>query len=136
MSPRREPAEPVEPDPARPVGADERPDAGAPGGPAAAWPGVEDPRVREGVAHLQHAARELIAASRALLDVAEELVDDPAAARNLASLVGTLAQAAGKAVAGGLADVVTPGAAGGGASPGAGARRPDDDPPVQRIPIS
>lgn len=45
-------------------------------------------RAREGVEHLQAAARELIEAARAALDVAEELVDDP---ESVASLVGTLA---------------------------------------------
>lgn len=44
-------------------------------------------RAREGLQHLQAAARELIHAARALLDVAEDLVDDPAA---LATLVGAL----------------------------------------------
>jgi hypothetical protein len=45
-------------------------------------------RAREGVAHLQAAARELIAAARAALDVAEDLVGDPDSA---AALVGVLA---------------------------------------------
>jgi len=45
-------------------------------------------RAREGLQHLQAAARELILAARALLDVAEDLVDDPAA---LATLVGAVA---------------------------------------------
>jgi hypothetical protein len=44
-------------------------------------------RAREGVEHLQAAARELIEAARAALDVAEELIDDP---ESVASLVGTL----------------------------------------------
>ncbi len=44
-------------------------------------------RAREGVEHLQAAARELIEAARAALDVAEEWVNDPEA---LASLAGTL----------------------------------------------
>jgi len=46
-------------------------------------------RAREAVDHLQSAARELIAAARAALDVADELVNDPetvaAAARALVS---------------------------------------------------
>jgi len=45
-------------------------------------------RAREGVEHLQAAARELIEAARAALDVAEEWVNDP---ESLASLAGTLA---------------------------------------------
>jgi hypothetical protein len=35
-------------------------------------------RAMEAVEHLQHAALEMIAAARAVLDVAEELVRDPA----------------------------------------------------------
>jgi hypothetical protein len=44
-------------------------------------------RARDGLVHLQAAARELIQAARALLDVAEDLIDDPAA---IATLVGAL----------------------------------------------
>ncbi len=47
-------------------------------------------RAREGVEHLQAAARELIHAARAVLDVAEDLVDDPAAVASMADAVGTL----------------------------------------------
>jgi hypothetical protein len=54
-------------------------------------------RAREGLDHLQAAARELIAAARAALDVAEDLIDDP---DTIASVVG----AAGHL--GGLGDVV------------------------------
>lgn len=42
-------------------------------------------RARQGIEHLQAAARELIAAARAALDVAEDLVDDP---DTVASLTG------------------------------------------------
>jgi hypothetical protein len=55
--------------------------------------GIDD-RAREGVEHLQAAAREMIRAARALLDVAEELVDDPTTATNAIGALGTLAQAA------------------------------------------
>lgn len=51
-------------------------------------PPAAQARAREGVEHLQTAARELIAAARAALDVAEEWVNDPESA---ASLAGTLA---------------------------------------------
>jgi len=51
-------------------------------------PPTAQARAREGVEHLQAAARELIEAARAALDVAEELVDDP---ESVASLLGTLA---------------------------------------------
>ena len=39
--------------------------------------GGED-RLRETTAHLQAAAKELIAAARTVLDVAEDMIDDPA----------------------------------------------------------
>lgn len=45
-------------------------------------------RARDSVEHLRAAAHELIEAARAVLDVAEEWVDDP---ESLASLAGTLA---------------------------------------------
>jgi hypothetical protein len=80
---------------------------------------AHDPRLQAGLDHLQRAAREMIAASRALLDVAEELVEDPKAASGIIDLFGSVA--------------------------GRGERRPPqgspdghdgDDPPVQRIPVS
>lgn len=39
---------------------------------------TNDERAREAIEHLQRAALELIAAARAVLDVAEDLVKDPA----------------------------------------------------------
>jgi hypothetical protein len=51
-------------------------------------------RAREGVQHLQAAARELIHAARALLDVAEDLIDDPAAIATLAGALGAIGDAA------------------------------------------
>jgi hypothetical protein len=51
-------------------------------------------RAREGIQHLQAAARELIHAARALLDVAEDLIDDPAAIAALAGALGTMGDAA------------------------------------------
>lgn len=89
----------------------------------------DDPRVQAGVEHLKRAAHEAIAASRALLDVAEDLVDDPRALGGVLELLGGLGGLAGRL-----------GSAGGGR-----ADRPDrdpfasdgdDDPPVQRIPVS
>lgn len=71
--------------------------------------------VKEAVEHLQQGVLEVIRASRALLDLAEELVADPAPLAGLAHLVTDLA---GKGRA-------RTEAAGG-----------DDDPPVQRIRIS
>lgn len=52
--------------------------------------GHED-HAREGLEHLQAAAREVIKATRSLLDAAEELVDDPSAVQ---SMVASVAQAA------------------------------------------
>jgi hypothetical protein len=49
---------------------------------------------RAGVEHLQAAAREMIRATRSLLDAAEELVEDPAAVQNLVGTIATVAQAA------------------------------------------
>jgi hypothetical protein len=51
-------------------------------------------RAREGIQHLQAAARELIHAARALLDVAEDLLDDPAAIATLAGALGAMGDAA------------------------------------------
>jgi len=94
----------------------------------------DDPRVQAGIEHLQRAAREAIAASRALLDVAEDLVEEPGAVGGLLDLLGGV---------GGLATRL--GAAGRGGVSGDGVYRgsarssgedDDDDPPVQRIPVS
>lgn len=54
--------------------------------------GLDDPRTREGVEHLQTAARELIAAARAFLDVAEDAVADPAAVQDWARTAGDIWQ--------------------------------------------
>jgi hypothetical protein len=57
-------------------------------------------RARDGIQHLQGAARELIHAARALLDVAEDVVDDPAAIATLVGALGALGDAArGRATA-------------------------------------
>lgn len=53
-----------------------------------------DTHAREGVEHLQAAAREVIKATRSLLDAAEELVDDPAAVQGLVGTIASVAQAA------------------------------------------
>ncbi len=52
---------------------------------------MNDERMREGVEHLQAAALELIEAARAFLDVAEDVVKDPA---TLVELVAEAAQQA------------------------------------------
>ena len=74
------------------------------------------------VEHLQAAAREVIQATRSLLDAAEELVDDPSAVQNLVGTIASVAQAAAVRLRGDL-----PGQAPDG----------DDDPGrVQRIRVS
>lgn len=86
-------------------------------------------RAQEGVQHLQAAARELIAAARAALDVAEEWVDDPEA---VSALVGTLATVgdAARRLAGGVTGASGP--AGGTAT----ASDQGDEPRVQRITVT
>ena len=78
-------------------------------------------KVHEGIEHLQAAAREMIQATRSLLDAAEELIDDP---KSVQDLVGSLTQAAQMA-----ASRFRPGA-------GAGDRDDDDGGHVQRIKVS
>ena len=51
-------------------------------------------KVQEGLEHLQAAAREMIQATRSLLDAAEDLVEDP---RSIQGLVGSLVSAANAA---------------------------------------
>lgn len=81
----------------------------------------DDPRVQAGLEHLQRAAHEVIAATRALLDVAEELVDDPKAASSIVDLLGSVAGRLPKMPAD---------------APDRDDRDEPDDPPVQRIPVS
>ena len=57
---------------------------------------MSDDRMAEGVEHLQAAALELIAAARALLDVAEELVADPERVTGPLATVATLIDGAGR----------------------------------------
>ena len=53
-----------------------------------------DDKVKEGLDHLQAAAREVIEATRSLLDAAEALVDDPRAVQGLVGTLASVAQAA------------------------------------------
>jgi hypothetical protein len=71
----------------------------------------------DGLAHLQAAAREMIAAARALLDAAEGLVDDPNAVTAMVDTVGSVVRGAAKAVVG----------------PAPGTRRDGDDGGYERI---
>lgn len=56
--------------------------------------GPGEDRAAEGLAHLQAAARELIQAARAVLDVAEGLVEDPRAVTAVADAVGSIVKTA------------------------------------------
>jgi len=58
---------------------------------------AHDERAAEGLEHLQAAARELIAAARAFLDVAEDVVADRDKIAEVVSAFGTIAEAAGQA---------------------------------------
>ena len=85
-----------------------------------------EPRVQASLDHLQRAAREAIAASRALLDVAEDLVEDPRVAAGLLDFLGTVGDLAGRMTrVGGIGDawVDTD-------------ESDDGEPPIQRIPVS
>jgi hypothetical protein len=55
-----------------------------------------DDRAAEGLQHLQTAAREAIAAARAFLDVAEDLVADPAAVSAVVDAVGSAVRTAAR----------------------------------------
>ena len=80
-----------------------------------------DDKVHQGIEHLQAAAREMIQATRSLLDAAEELVDDP---KSIQDLVGSLTAAAQMA-----ASRFRPGATG-------GPEEGDDGGHVQHIRVS
>ena len=88
--------------------------------------GPDDDLVHQGIEHLQAAAREMIQASRSLLDAAEQLVDDP---RGVQDLVATLSAVAA-AAAGRLRS------SGGTTGQGDDEADDEDDGRVQRIRIS
>jgi hypothetical protein len=69
---------------------------------------VDDARAREGLEHLQAGVLELIAAARALLDVAEDLVRDPGTAAAVTTVVSTVARAVSGAAAAGRAATEEP----------------------------
>lgn len=77
---------------------------------------MSDEPAKEAVEHLQNAALEMIRATRAFLDMAEELVADPGPLLALAHAVGELA-ARGRAQ-------------------GTSAQTAQDDPPIQHIRVS
>jgi hypothetical protein len=82
-------------------------------------------RLPPGVDALQAAAREAIVATRALLDVAEALVDDPEMVERMGAIVRAAAGAATRAAR----------SAGGTGSGPKGDDGPDDGDGVQRIPV-
>jgi len=53
---------------------------------------MSDKRAADGVAHLETAAKEMIEAARAFLDVAEEVVGDPRTVEGLLSALTSLAE--------------------------------------------
>lgn len=55
---------------------------------------TDDDPVQQGFEHLQTAAREMIQASRSLLDAAEQLVEDPKAVQDLVATLTSVAAAA------------------------------------------
>lgn len=59
---------------------------------------MNEERAGEGIEHLQRAATEVIAAARAFLDVAEDLVSDRERLAEAAGLVATVANAASEGV--------------------------------------
>lgn len=79
---------------------------------------------RAGLEHLQAAAREVIQATRSLLDAAEELVEDPSAVQDIVSTFASVAAAAAGRLRG-ERDAAHSGGDG-----------PDDDGRVQRIRVS
>jgi hypothetical protein len=91
------------------------------------WASSPPPRP-PGIEALQAAAREAIEATRALLDVAEAMVDDPDVAERLGSIVRTVGSAAARAAR-------TAGAAAGRDTRGEGPDDEDDDGGVEHISV-
>jgi hypothetical protein len=91
-------------------------------------PPAAQARAREGVEHLQTAARELIEAARAALDVAEEWVNDPESAASLAGTLATVGDVAQRVASG--AGWAKPPAPASDATSGA------DEPRVQHITVT
>lgn len=84
---------------------------------------MADDRAAEGLDHLQRAGMELIAAARAFLDVAEELVADRDRVAEVVSMVGSVA---GDAMAAASRATGRPGPTGGGG----------DEPSVEHIDVT
>jgi hypothetical protein len=93
-------------------------------------------RAREGLEHLQTAARELIQAARAMLDVAEDLVNDPEAAASMVGAVGALGDLVRDRVGGErLRRHPGPGTGADDGADDSGDDSGDDDVGVERIPV-
>lgn len=100
---------------------------------------VAGDRAREGLEHLQAAARELIAAARAALDVAEDLIDDPETIASMSGAAGSVGDMVGDLVRTVLSPRRPPsGDPAGGSDPGAGEPGAEGDRSagVQRITIA
>lgn len=95
---------------------------------------MSDDRAREGVEHLQNAARELIAAARAFLDVAEEVVDDPGSLGAFTATLSDLADLATGRAGAAPTRHATRDADGDAADPGTGGDGSSSK-RVQRIPV-
>lgn len=54
----------------------------------------DDDRFHQGMEHVQAAAREMIEATRTLLDAAEELLDDPRSVQDIVTTLTSVVQAA------------------------------------------
>jgi len=86
-----------------------------------------DDALQEGLDRLQRAAKDTITAVRAVLDVAEDLVEDPRAVGTVLGTVGSLAEAVLRG-----ARRPSPGRSDGAGTPDDG----DDEGGFQRIPVS
>lgn len=89
---------------------------------------MNEQRAAEGVDHLQVAAKEMISAARAFLDVLEDLVKDPDVVASVVSAVGSVAQ--------GAAEAVRQGSPGRGPGGGGSDEEPGEDGGVQHITVS
>jgi len=91
---------------------------------------INDERAARGVEHLQAAAKEMIAAARAFLDVVEDVVADPEKVADVVSAVGSVASSVG--------DAARDASRGSGRARSGSSERSGDDPDdgVQRIPVS
>lgn len=97
---------------------------------------MEEERAGEGVDHLQAAARELIEAARAFLDVADDLVSDPKVAEGLLTGLGGLADTAREAARDAARRAAGFGPGAGGADGEGSGGEDGDDEGFQHIPVS